>query len=103
MRIGLIGAGQFGRKHLETIRNEPRCELAGVADPAWQGEKRYADYREMLDRAKPDGVIIATPNALHVPAGLACIERGCRFWSRNRSPTRSLLPMSWLPPRSAPA
>jgi predicted dehydrogenase len=75
VRIGLIGAGQFGRRHLETIRNEPQCELAGVADPAWQGEKAYADYREMLERAKPDGVIIATPNALHVPAGLACVQR----------------------------
>lgn len=75
MRIGLIGAGQFGRRHLETIRNEPQCELAGVADPAYKGDKAYADYREMLEREKPDGVIIATPNALHVPAGLACVER----------------------------
>ena len=75
MRIGLIGAGQFGRRHLETIRNEPQCELAGVADPAYKGEKAYADYREMLEREQPDGVIIATPNALHVPAGLACVER----------------------------
>ena len=76
MKIGLIGAGQFGRRHLQTIRDEPQCELAGVADPAWQGEKAYADYREMLERAKPDGVVIATPNALHVPAGLACVQRG---------------------------
>ena len=76
MRIGLIGAGQFGRRHLQTIRDEPQCQLAAVADPAWQGEKRYADYEEMLERAKPDGVIIATPNALHVPAGLACVRRG---------------------------
>jgi len=75
VRIGLIGAGQFGRRHLETIRNEPQCELAGVADPAYKGEKAYADYREMLEREQPDGVIIATPNALHVPAGLACVER----------------------------
>jgi predicted dehydrogenase len=76
MRIALIGAGQFGRKHLETIRKEPQCQLAAVADPAWQGEKGFADYRQMLDEVRPDGVIIATPNALHVPAGLACVQRG---------------------------
>lgn len=75
MRIAVVGAGQFGRKHVETVRNEPRCELVAVADPAYRGEKGFADYREMLDQVKPDGVIIATPNALHVPVGLACVER----------------------------
>lgn len=72
----MVGAGQFGRRHIETIRNEPQCELVAVADPAYAGEKAFSDYRQMLDQAKPDGVVIATPNALHVPVGLACIERG---------------------------
>lgn len=76
MRIAVIGAGQFGRRHIETINAESQCELAAVADPAYTGGKAFADYREMLDKAKPDGVVIATPNALHVPAGLACAERG---------------------------
>jgi predicted dehydrogenase len=76
MRIAIVGAGQFGRRHIETIRNEPQCELVAVADPAYAGENAFSDYRQMLERAKPDGVIIATPNALHVPVGLACVERG---------------------------
>lgn len=76
MRIALVGAGQFGRKHIETVRNEPQCELVAVADPLYTGEHAFTDYREMLERAKPQGVIIATPNALHVPVGLACVERG---------------------------
>ena len=75
MRLAVVGAGQFGRRHLETIRNEPQCELVAVADPAYKGEKAFSDYRQMLEQAKPDGVIIATPNALHVPVGLACVER----------------------------
>lgn len=60
---------------METIRNEPGCELAGVADPAYRGELGFPGYEEMLDKARPDGAIIATPNALHVPAGLACVAR----------------------------
>ena len=29
----------------------------------------------MLDRAKPDGAIVAVPNQMHVKVGLACIAR----------------------------
>jgi predicted dehydrogenase len=77
MRIAVVGAGQFGRRHIDTVRNEPACTLAAVADPAGGdfGVPHFADYRKMLDEAKPDGVIVATPNALHVPVGLACVER----------------------------
>lgn len=75
MRIAVIGAGQFGRRHIETIKKDPDCELVGVADPAYSGEKGFADYRRMLDEVRPDAAVIATPNALHVPVGLACVER----------------------------
>ena len=78
MRIAVVGAGQFGRKHIETIKNDPQCELVAVADPAQPGDlgiQIFSNYVDMLDKAKPDGVVIATPNALHVPVGLACVER----------------------------
>jgi len=75
MRIAVIGAGQFGRRHIATVQSSPGCELAAVADPAYSGDKAYADYRRMLDEARPDGVIIAAPNALHAPIGLAFVER----------------------------
>jgi len=79
MRIAVVGAGQFGRRHIETVRKEPTCQLAAIADPvqgADFGVPSYVLYTEMLDKEKPDGVIVATPNALHVPVGLACVERG---------------------------
>jgi predicted dehydrogenase len=82
--IAVIGAGWIGRKHVEAVLREPACRLAALADPA-PGSDAYAreigapcfsDYREMLDRVKPEAAIIATPNVLHVPAGVACAERG---------------------------
>ena len=78
MRVAVVGAGQFGRRHIATVRAEPMCELVAVADPAVSDldVPCFSDYQEMLDQVKPDGVIIATPNALHVPVGLACVERG---------------------------
>jgi predicted dehydrogenase len=83
VRVGVIGAGAFGRRHLEYLLRNPLCAAAGVADPApaarafatERGLACYPDAETLLDRASPDGVIIASPNALHVPVGLACAER----------------------------
>jgi predicted dehydrogenase len=85
VRIAVIGAGLIGRKHIEVLRaGNPDYTLAAVADPSPAAKAEadklgypcYADIAEMLDRAKPDGAIVATPNQLHVAHGLACIERG---------------------------
>jgi len=84
VRIAIIGAGLIGRTHINVIRQEWRCEVAAIADPmpaaatlaSEQGVPYFADYTAMLDSVKPDGAIIATPNALHAPAALACAERG---------------------------
>lgn len=82
--IAVVGAGLFGRKHIETMRQEPACRLAAIADPTPEAEAYarelgvpcFRDYHEMLDRIRPQAAIIATPNVLHVPVGLACAERG---------------------------
>lgn len=83
-RIALIGAGAIGRTHLRAATETPGLAIIGIADPnpaaqalaaefgvAWQ-----PDYRALLDSAEPDGAIVATPNALHVPIALDCIARG---------------------------
>ena len=82
--IAVIGAGLFGRKHVETIREESACHLLAIADPTPEaaeyalelGVPYFADYSQMLDSVRPDAAIIATPNVLHVRAGLACVARG---------------------------
>jgi predicted dehydrogenase len=84
VRIGVIGAGLIGRKHIAVLRaHHPEFVLAGVADPAPAaaaegkalGYPVYATLNELLDTANPDGVIVAVPNQLHVAIGLACIAR----------------------------
>ncbi len=82
-RIAVAGIGSMGRKHVDLLRAEPRCELVAVADPAPEakeyaariGVPYYADYREMLDRTKPEGAIIASPTPFHAAMGIACAER----------------------------
>jgi predicted dehydrogenase len=81
--IGVIGAGLFGR-NIDTMRREGCCRLAAISDPTPEaaecarkpGVPCFADYSEMLERIRPDAAIIAAPNILHAPAGLACAQRG---------------------------
>ncbi|MGH6815498.1 MAG: Gfo/Idh/MocA family protein [Hyphomicrobiaceae bacterium] len=84
VRIGVVGAGLIGRKHIEVLRSgSADYALAAVADPSPGAaeEARTLDYpcfpdtEEMLEQSKPDGVVVAVPNRLHVEVGLACIAR----------------------------
>jgi len=39
--------------------------------------KKYVDYRELLEREKPDIVTIGTPDHWHVPIAIAALHAGC--------------------------
>lgn len=84
VRIAVIGAGLIGRKHIEVLRSHHSdYTLAGACDPSPAARQEadrlgyacYATVDELLDKAKPEGAIIAVPNQLHVSAGLACVAR----------------------------
>src|SRR6266700_2823447 len=81
--IGVIGAGLIGRKHLSKLARRDDYELVGIADvnidrvAAEHPETRvFADYRQLLDEARPEAVIIASPNQLHAETGIECARRG---------------------------
>ncbi|MGI9436207.1 MAG: Gfo/Idh/MocA family protein [Geminicoccaceae bacterium] len=84
LHIGLIGAGVIGRKHGHYLKASPDCDLVAIADPSTHAEafaaehraSHYADFRDMLDREKLDGVIIAAPNDLHETTGIAVAAHG---------------------------
>ena len=38
---------------------------------------KYSDYREMLEKEKPDVVTIGTPDHWHVPISIAALKAGC--------------------------
>lgn len=84
LRIGVAGAGLIGRRHIELIVASQDCVLAGIADPSPSAQDFaatlnttcYADHRALLERERPDGLIIASPNALHFRMALDCAEAG---------------------------
>lgn len=83
VRIALLGAGLIGREHVKLIECHPGATLAAITDvaPAVETYARehgvafHSDYERMLDEVRPDGAIVALPNTLHLPAGLACVQR----------------------------
>jgi predicted dehydrogenase len=84
LRIAVAGAGAIGRRHVDLLRSLDDCEVVGAADPApaaaahlqAQGVRAFADVDRMLDETRPQGVVVATPNALHERVAVACLERG---------------------------
>lgn len=84
LRIAIIGAGDVGTRHAGVIDADPNLSLVAVVDPSprnpelkgREGVAYYAqDYQTMLDRERPDGVVVATPTPMHFEMALACIER----------------------------
>ncbi|RXT56117.1 oxidoreductase [Bosea sp. Tri-44] len=84
VKLAVIGAGLIGRRHAEHVAAEPRSALSAVVDPTPAGRAVAAaldapwfpSFAEMLAAERPDGVIIATPNQLHVRNGLEAVEAG---------------------------
>ncbi|PLP95324.1 gfo/Idh/MocA family oxidoreductase [Pseudomonas sp. FFUP_PS_473] len=84
LRIALIGAGVMGRQHYQHLRTLDQAQLCAVADPNESAAEfaaecavaYYADYRQMLALARPEAVIVANPNALHVSTALDCLAAG---------------------------
>jgi predicted dehydrogenase len=84
LQIALVGAGLIGRAHLARLDASPECGCAAICDPteaaralaAERGLPWFPSPREMLAAMTPDGAIIATPNALHVPGAIDCLEAG---------------------------
>lgn len=72
-RLGFLGLGWVGRSRLDAIAASGFAEIGAIADPALPGALESLD--ELLD-AEPDGIVIATPTALHAEQAIAALERG---------------------------
>lgn len=84
LRIAVAGAGLMGRSHARLLADHAQTRLAAFVDPAAHGQTLaqefgvpcHAALDELLARDKPDALIIATPNDLHVPQALQALAQG---------------------------
>lgn len=84
-RIAFVGLGWIGVHRLKTITTSDAVEIAALYDErkdASEAARRLvpqasviSSYNEILEDSI-DGVVIATPNALHVPQTVAALRAG---------------------------
>ncbi len=84
LRIAVVGAGQIGQAHIGVIRANPAGRLSAIVDPAPAAAALaraaavplFNTLAELLADARPDAVVLATPNPLHLPQALQCLAAG---------------------------
>jgi len=86
MKIVLAGAGAFGQKHLDAIRQIRGVEVAVLVDPELEAARgvaaRYgvtrvtSDLAEALREPGVAAAILCTPTPLHASQALQCLRAG---------------------------
>ncbi len=94
-RLALIGSGWWGMNILREALGHGRVQVVALCDvdenvlansledvktESGDAAKGYKDYREMLAEAKPDLVIIATPDHWHALQSIACCKAGAHVF-----------------------
>jgi predicted dehydrogenase len=84
-RVGFLGVGWIGRNRMEAMVKTGAIEVAAIADPSSEmvaeaqklapGAVPAADLDGLLD-AGVDGVVIASPSALHAGQSIQALQRG---------------------------
>jgi predicted dehydrogenase len=83
-RIAVAGAGLIGLAHIAIARASTTVVLSAVVDPApaaadtaaRAGVAWFRSLDELLAQDRPDGIVLATPNPLHVPQAMQCLDAG---------------------------
>ena len=88
MKYALIGCGRISPNHIEAAKNN-HLDFVAMCDiiPEVMQEKsdrfgletirKYTDYKELLEKEKPELVAIATESGKHAAIALDCIAAGC--------------------------
>jgi 2-hydroxy-4-carboxymuconate semialdehyde hemiacetal dehydrogenase len=86
MKIALAGAGAFGEKHLDGLKNIPDVEVVSLIGRTLEATQKVADkYRighvsteleDALALPEVDAVILCTPTQIHAEQAIACLDAG---------------------------
>jgi len=89
VRVGLVGAGTMGRRHIRALAADPRVRIVAVADPAGAaaraaaepvGARPCAGLPEAVELGV-DAVFVASPNVFHAALVLEALDCGLHVFS----------------------
>jgi predicted dehydrogenase len=86
VRVGFIGIGLIGKRHLLDFMAQPDAEVAAISEvcderlreglsTAGRGEG-FKDFRKMLDRPDVDAVVVSTPDHWHALMTILACDAG---------------------------
>jgi predicted dehydrogenase len=87
IKIGVIGLGGVAQLvHLPNLNKLPNAEISAVAETnrnrlqtisdKFKIDKRYTNYKDLLEKNEIDAVIIATPTSTHKDIAIDCLQAG---------------------------
>mgnify|MGYP003575790606 FL=1 len=86
MKIALAGAGAFGEKHLDGLKNIDGVEVISVVgrrlEPTQQVADKYGiphattELADVLEQPGLDAVILCTPTQMHAAQAIQCMDAG---------------------------
>src|SRR3989440_10007611 len=87
LKVAVIGSGSMGMNHLRVLKdcNEEQVQIVGVAETYEPSLKQavgrfhipgYSDYREMVEKARPDLVAVVVPTHLHFEVASYVLDQG---------------------------
>src|ERR1043166_7196223 len=86
IKVALAGAGAFGTKHLDGIKNIDGVEVVSLVGRRLEATKEIADkygikhfsteLADSLALKEVDAVILCTPTQMHADQAIACMKAG---------------------------
>jgi predicted dehydrogenase len=85
LRVALVGAGRIARVHADALEGSSEARLVAVADPRWEAARAlsletgcpaYASAEEMIERERPEAVIVCTPPNHHAAVSQYLLGEG---------------------------
>ncbi len=96
IRVGLIGAGLMGRRHLDALARDNRVRVVGVADAVRSAAEAAADplgataCRSLAELVQVgiDAVFVTVPNVYHAPVVLEALGHGLHVFAEKPMATK---------------